>query len=145
MKTLHSLRRPVLLALLVAASLTACKKDKETEPEPDLASRAAGQYTFSELAFGGKTYPASSSNLKGGVTVTRQTATTVELKLNVNQKSDNEPFMDGSAGGILLTDVGNGEFDLNKDGEKLGRGSKNKLVLNGEDDNDVRFTITFTK
>ncbi|MFD2572057.1 hypothetical protein ACFSUS_15540 [Spirosoma soli] len=143
MKSFFPLYRSLLMALFVAASLTACKKDNE--PAPDVATRVAGTYTFSELTYGGRTVPASQTNLKGNVTVTRQTASTISMALDITSKSDDEPFLVGSVDDIAVTDAGNGDVEFKADSDKIARASGNKLIINGTDDNDVDFTITATK
>ncbi len=145
MKTLVSFRLPVLLLLLVIASLTGCKKGDNTEPAPDVAARVSGQYSFSELATGGKTYPASQTNLKGTITVTRQTATTVSMQLNIRLKSTNEAYADESAEGVTVSETGSGNVEYQLDGTVIARGSGNKISIEGEGDDGVAFTLTATK
>ncbi|MBC7890848.1 MAG: hypothetical protein H7Y12_01430, partial [Sphingobacteriaceae bacterium] len=47
--------------------------------------------------------------------------------------------------GITLSEAGNGEVDFVHEGEKVAKGGKNKLVINGVDDNDEEFTIMLKK
>lgn len=138
-------RRSALLALLVAASLSACKKENDPAPAADLADRLSGQYTLAQVTVNGKSYSASEAGLKGGGSVTRQSASTVSMMLNINDSSTGEGFLNGSVDDITLTDAGNGEVDLSKDGDKIGRGNQHKLTLNGKDDKNVPFTFTMTK
>lgn len=145
MKTFVSFRLPVLLMLLVIASLTGCKKGDNTEPAPDVAARVSGQYAFSELAAGGKTYPASQTNLKGTITVTRQTATTVSMQLNIRLKSTNEAYADESAEGVTVSETGSGNIEYQLDGTVIAKGSGNKISIEGEGDDGVAFTLTATK
>jgi|GEM_PF-3165070 len=141
-----SLCRAGLLTLLVAATLTACKQNSDPQPESsDLAARVTGQYTYASLTTGGKTYPADETSLKGGVTVTRQSENSVTMQFNIRSTATNQPFLDGSATGITLREAGNGEVDLVHEGETVARGGKNKLVINGVDDNNDEFTITLKK
>ncbi|WP_461055318.1 hypothetical protein [Spirosoma arcticum] len=138
--------RFVGLALLLSTTLfTACKK-QNVDPQPaDAATQAAGQYTYSKLSFDGKTLPASQTNLKGTISVTRQTGSTVTMALDIRQKSDNEEFMVLSADGIDVSDAGSGTLSFRYAGEQIGTLKGNKLTINGEDDNSTRFTIRATK
>ena len=138
--------RFVGLALLLSTTLfTACKK-QNVDPQPaDAATQAAGKYTYSELSYNGKTLPSDQTNLKGTITVTRQTGSTVTMDLNIRQKSSNDEFMVFSADDIDVTDAGNGNLSFRYDGEQIGTLEGNKLVINGEDDSNVRFTIGATK
>ena len=145
MKTIISFRLPVLLMLLVIASLTGCKKSDNNTPAPDLAARVAGQYSFSELAAGGKTYPASQTNLKGTITVTRQTATTVAMQLNIRLKSTNEAYADESVENVTVSEKSNGNVEYQLDGTVIARGSGSKISIEGEGDDGVAFTLTATK
>ena len=143
MKTFLTQYRAALLMLLVALSISACKKDSN-EPSPDLGTRAAGQYTFSELTFDGKTLPASQTNLKGTVSVVRQTATNVSMELNITSKSTNEDFLVGSVDNIDLVNSGS-DVEFRAQGDKVATLSSKKLTIRGRDDNDVEFSIIATK
>ncbi len=145
MKTITYFRLPVLLMLLVIASLTGCKKGDNNDPAPDVAARVSGQYAFSELEAAGKTYPASQTNLKGTITITRQTATTVSMQLNIRLKSTNEAYADESADDIAVRETGNGNVEFHIDGTVIARGSGNKISIEGEGDDGVAFTLTATK
>lgn len=138
--------RFVWLALLLSTTLfTACKK-QNVDPKPaDAATQAAGNYTYSELSFNGKTLPASQTNLKGTINVTRQTGSTVMMDLNIRQKSDNGEFMVLSADGIDVSDAGNGTLSFRYEGEQIGTLKGNKLTINGEDEDNTPFTISATK
>lgn len=145
MKTFSFLRAG-LLVLLTAATLTACKQNNDPQPESsDLAGRVTGQYTYASLTTGGKTYPADETSLKGGVTVTRQSETSVTMQFNIRSTATNQPFLDGSATDITLNEAGNGEVNFVHEGETVAKGGKNKLLINGVDDNDEEFTITLKK
>ena len=138
--------RFVWLALLLSATLfTACKKEKDPAPAADLATRVAGKYTYSELSYNGKILPASQTNLKGDVTVTRQTATTVSLALNILTKSANEEFMVLSADGVDVSEATGGEVSFRYQGQQVGTLSGNKLTINGEDESNVPFHLSATK
>ena len=137
--------RHVWLALLLSAGLfTACKKEADPAPA-DLATRVAGQYTFSELAYDGKTLPASQTNLKGKVDVTRQTATTVAMALDIRLKSTNDEFMVLTADGVDVVDAGSAGISFRYHGEQVATLNNNKLTINGEDDNNVPFRLSATK
>ncbi len=142
------LRRAGLLMLLaVAATLSSCKKNTEVEPQGDLSDRIAGQYTFSSLTLGGKVYPAAESNIKGGVAVTRATASSVDMNFNITLKSNGAEFITGLAEDVELTDLGGGQVQLRASGETqpLGKGGNNKLELNSVDEDGTPFTLTLTK
>ncbi len=121
--------RFVWVALLLSTTLfTACKKDG-TEPvaPADAATQAAGKYTYSELSYNGKTLPADQTNLKGTITVSRQTNATVMMDLNIRQKSNNDEFMVIEAEDIDVTDKGNGNLSFSYDGEEIAKLNGNKL------------------
>lgn len=133
------------LAILLSASLfTACKK--EVEPAPaDLATRVSGQYTFSELSYDGKILPASQTNLKGKIDVTRQTGTTVTMALDIRLKSTNEEFMVLTADGVDVVDAGSAGVSFRYQGEQVATLSNSKLTINGEDEKNVPFRLSATK
>lgn len=137
--------RSLLLALLVALSFTACKKGNDPAPAADVATRVAGQYTYSELSYGGKTLPADQTNLKGSISITRQTASTVSMNLNIRQKSTNDEFMVLSVDGMDVSESGNGDVSFRYEGEQVAVLKGNKLTINGEDDDNVRFSLSATK
>ncbi|CAN5534801.1 hypothetical protein BH09BAC4_BH09BAC4_16540 [soil metagenome] len=144
MKTLVSFRT-ALLALLVVASLSACKKTDAETAAPDLAGRVAGQYNFSELSAGGKTYPASETNLKGNITVTRQTATTVSMKVNLALKSTNETYADDSAENVTVVETSGGTVEFRYNTNVIARANGNKLSIDGAGADGVDLTISATK
>lgn len=144
MNSFFSFRCSALLVFLFAASLTACKKDN-ADPAPDLASRVAGTYTFSELATGGKTYQAKDTNLKGSISVNRQTATTVSIAVNIRLKSTDETFLDDSADDVTVVDMGSGAVEYRLNSTVIAKGSTNKLSISGEDEDGVALTLTATK
>ncbi|GAA4467394.1 hypothetical protein GCM10023189_51000 [Nibrella saemangeumensis] len=136
-------RRSVMLVLLAAVSFTACKK--EVEPDPDMASQIAGSYTYTEAKIGGKTYPASQTNIKGSVKVIRETANTVSLDLNIRAKSDNSDFLVGSVDGIELTDAGSGTIGLRVESDEIAQVKGDKIIIKSTDDTGAQFTITAEK
>jgi hypothetical protein len=138
--------RFVWLALLLSATLfSACKKSG-VDPQPaDLATRVAGQYTFSELSYNGKTLPASQTNLKGSVTITRSTASTVEMALDIRMKSTGEEFMVVTADDIEVSEASGGDVSFRYEGERIASLSGSKLTINGEDEDNVPFKLTATK
>lgn len=146
MKTLlSSFRLSALAVLFLVAALTGCKKGSNADPVPDLASRVAGQYTFSELTAAGKTYPASQTNLKGTIIVTRQTATTVSVKASINLKSTNEVYADDLVDDVTVTETGGNNVEFQADGTVIARGTGSKISIEGEGADGVSFTLTATK
>lgn len=144
MKTRVSFRT-ALLALLVVASLSACKKSDSETAAPDLASRVAGQYNFSELSASGKTYPASETNLKGSITVTRQTATTVSMKVNLALKSTNETYADDSVENVTVVETSGGNVEFRYNNNVIARANGSKLSIDGEGADGVDLTISANK
>lgn len=138
-------RLSALLVLLLAVLVTACKKGENADPSPDLAARVAGTYTYSELKTGGKTYKASDTNLKGTISLTRQTATTVAIKLAIVNKSTNESFADDAADDVDVVDLGSGNVELHYNGNTIAKISGNKISIEGEDDAGTEFTLSASK
>ncbi|GAB4014271.1 hypothetical protein GCM10028808_36240 [Spirosoma migulaei] len=145
MKTRLTFRFPAFLVVLFIASLTSCKKGNEVAPAPDLAARVAGTYTYSELTTGGKTYPASDTNLKGTITLGRQTATTVSIQLAIINKTTNETFADDAAEGVSVTEASNGNVELRYQGNVIAKVNGSKVSIEGEDEAGTSFTLTATK
>jgi hypothetical protein len=139
--------RLVWIALLLSASLfTACKKENVDPVEPgDFGNQAKGKYTYSELSVNGQTRPAKETNLTGTITVNRQSATLVSMDLDIRQKSTDDDFMVMSVEDVEVEDEGNGTLAFVYDGEKIGTLKGKKLIINGEDSSNVRFTIGATK
>ncbi|KAA9340355.1 hypothetical protein [Larkinella humicola] len=135
----------VWLVLFVAYSFTACKKDADPAPAPDLATQTAGLYTYSELAYSTKTVSADHTNLKGTITVTRQTETTVSLDVKIQVKSDGSDFMVVSVDNVELMETSSGAIALHYEGEHVGMVKGNTVKIEGVDDEQVKFTITATK
>jgi len=144
MKTYFSFYRPLMLAILFVASLSACKKNN-TDPAPDLASRVAGTYSYSELVAGGQTYPASKTDLKGTMNVTRQSATTVSIIVDFRIKSTNEVFLQDSADDVTVVDAGSGNIEYRLNGNVIAKGTTSKLSITGEDNSGAELTISATK
>ncbi|MBO0952596.1 hypothetical protein [Fibrella forsythiae] len=146
MKTVPTFSRMMLAFMLGILMFTSCKKDNDTTPSPmaDLATRIAGQYTYSELSYGGKTRPADQTDMKGSIVVTRKTATTVNMVLDFRIKSSGEEFLVLSADDVQVTETG-GEVSFMYQGSKVGILKANKLTINGEDDANVPFGISATK
>lgn len=145
MKTQVTFRFSALLMLLFIASLTSCKKGADVAPAPDLAARVAGTYTYSEIMTGGKTYPASDTNLKGTITLARETATSVSIQLAILNKSTNEVFADDSATGVSVSEASNGNVELKYQGNVIAKISGSKISIEGSDDAGTDFTLTATK
>ncbi len=144
MKNYLYFRRITLLMLLATAALTSCKKDKDAVA-PDAATSVAGNYTYSELTFNGNTLPAAETNLKGSISLTRQTATQVTINVNLRSKSDNSEFIVENVDGVEVADLGSGSYGLRYDSEEFAQVKGNKLTLKGVDEDGVTFTITATK
>ncbi|GAB2540246.1 hypothetical protein [Spirosoma aerophilum] len=145
MKTISYFRFSAWLVLLVSVSLASCKKGDNSDPAPDLAARVAGTYTYSEIVAGGKTYPASETNLKGTITLSRQTATTVAIQLAIVNKSTNEAFADDSADDVTVAEVNNGNIELRYNGNVIAKIKGSKISIDGEDDAGTSFTLMATK
>ncbi|MPR36823.1 hypothetical protein [Salmonirosea aquatica] len=144
MKSTLYIRRISLLMLLIAASLSSCKKDKDPVA-PDAATTVAGNYTYSELTFNGQTLPASQTNLKGSISLTRQTATQVTIDVNLRSKSDNSEFIVENVDGVEVADLGSGTYGLRYESEEFAQVKGNKVILKGVDEDGVNFTITASK
>lgn len=131
-----------LIALFIAVSFTACKK--EAEVDPDLANRVAGRYSLSKIELNGTTKAIKDTYFTGMMEVKRESATSVTLILDV-KGINNSPFLTDTYDNVTVTDVGNGEVELTKDGNNLGRGGKNTLALRGTDTVGAAFVLTGTK
>ena len=145
MKTIVRFRFVWLALLLTTSLLTGCKKNSVEPVAPDAATQAAGTYTYAGLTFNGQTLPASQTNLKGTIIVTRESANKVAMNVNIRQKTDNEEFIVLTGNGIDLLDAGSGKLTFNYEGEQISELSGNKLTINGVDDSNVHFTISATK
>lgn len=136
----------MVVALLVGTTLfTACKKENVVVEPVDAATQATGKYTYSELSYNGKTVPASETNLKGTISVSRESASKVGMVLDIRQKSSNEEFMVFDVDDVHVTDQGNGSLSFSYDGEEVAKLKGKKLTINGVDDDNVRFTVSATK
>lgn len=144
MKNTLYIRHISLLMLMIAATLSSCKKDKDPVA-PDAATTVAGNYAYSELTFNGQTLPGDKTDLKGSVTLTRQTATQVKVAANIRIKSSNAEFIVADAEGVEVADQGNGSYGLRYEGEEFAQVKGNKLILKGVDEDGTNFTITATK
>ena len=144
MKTTLRLRF-VWFALLLSATLfTACKKENVDPVAPaDLADRVAGTYKFAELSANGQTLPADETNLKGTITVSRQTATTVRMVFAISLKNGN-PFLDDTFDDVEVSESGS-EILYEVDGQTFARGKGNSISINGRDSANKAFTLTAKK
>lgn len=143
MKALLFFRRSALLAFLFAVSLTACKKS-EMAPAPDLASRVSGQYTYSELTSGGKTYPANQTNLAGGIKITRQTATTVSMAVTFTLKTG-ETYAEDSVDNVTVTETSSSTVEFRSGSYVIARATGNKISIDGDGPDGEAVTISATK
>ncbi len=138
-------RRLALFLLLAITSLSACKKETDATPTGDLGTRAAGQYTLTEISAGGKTLPAAQADLKGSINVTRQTATSVNLDFNIREKSTNDEVLVGTADGLEVSSAGGNAISFRGDNAEVATLSGNRLSIKVEDDNGVDVTFVATK
>ncbi|WP_247237152.1 hypothetical protein [Telluribacter sp. SYSU D00476] len=144
MKNINYFRIIPLLIILMTGVLSSCKKDKDIIA-PDAATAIAGQYGYSELTYNGKTLPANQTDLKGSVTLNRQTSTQVEISLDIRMKSSNSEFLVGSLDDVEVADKGDGNYSLSYEGEEFAQIKGKKLTFKGEDVDGVPFTIGATK
>ncbi|HEV7351205.1 hypothetical protein [Telluribacter sp.] len=144
MKNFNYFRCIPVLMLLLVASLSACEKNKEIVA-PDAATTVAGQYTYSELNLNGKTLPASQTDLKGTVSLTRETATSVTMVLNIRMKSDNSEFLVDNLDETEVVDLGSGLYSLRLEGQEFAQIKDKKLTIKGVDTGGVSFSIAATK
>ncbi|GAB3178046.1 hypothetical protein [Telluribacter humicola] len=133
-----------LLMILMVTVLSSCKKDKDIIA-PDAATAIAGQYTYSELTYNGKTLPANQTDLKGSVKLTRQTASLVDIALNIRIKSSDSEFLVGTLDGADVIDQGSGNYSLSYENDEFGQIKGEKLTIKGVDSDGVSFTITAKK
>ena len=134
--------RTALMAVMLIAALTGCKKEADVNPE--LSARVTGSYTISKVELGGKTYPADQTNLKGSITVSRESDASVGIDLNITTKNNGD-FLQGSVSGVSLTDAGGGEVNLVKDGDQIGKGGNGKVSIKVTDEKDQDIVITLAK
>lgn len=145
MKALRYSLKPVLgLLMVLSLLLTSCGKDKENDPAPDLAAKIAGTYSFTEIIFQGETIPAIETSVKGNIKITRATESTVDVDLNIRQKSTNDEFMVELVKGVVVS-PGNGTIDLFFEGKKVAEVKGNRLSVNSADGDDEPFTLVATK
>jgi hypothetical protein len=142
MKALHySLKSVLGICIILSLFLTSCK---EKETAPDLATQIEGNYAFTEVVLDGQTIPASQTNIKGSVKITRATETTVDVDLNIRQKSNNDEFLVGKVTGVKASQ-GSGIIDLIYEGENVGSVKGNKLSIKSVDEKDQEFTLVAIK
>lgn len=144
MKKFNYFRTIPLLIILMTVVFSSCKKDKDIVA-PDAATAIAGQYSYAELTYNGKTLPANQTDLKGSVTLNRQTESMVEIALDIRMKSSNSEFLVGSLDDVVVADQGNGTYSLSYEGEEFAQIKGKKLTFKGEDVDGVPFTIGATK
>ncbi|GAB2779124.1 hypothetical protein GCM10027275_23320 [Rhabdobacter roseus] len=135
---MKNVRFTLLLLWAATALLSSCKKEKD--PAPDLATRVASTYVFSELFYDGRTIPAKDTDLKGSVRITRKTETTVDIQLDIRQKSTNDDFMAYDVEGVILTENGSEVF-LAYEGEQFAKIKGDAITVTGEDSAGERFAI----
>ncbi len=146
MNTLFIPNRIALFLLLIVASLSACKKNSDVvTPAPDAASSVAGKYTFSELSYNGKVVSAADADLKGTINLTRQSATSVDMAVDLRAKSDGTEFIVETVNGVEVADMGSGTTGLRYNGSQIAQIKSNKLTISGKDDDGISFSITAAK
>jgi hypothetical protein len=138
-------RRLALFLLVGITSLSACKKDTEPVASGDLGTRAAGTYTLTELSGGGKTIPAAQADLKGSISVVRQTATSVDLNFDIREKSTNDEVLVGSADGLEVSSAGGNKISFKGDNAEVATLDGNRLSIKIEDSNGVDVTFVAVK
>ncbi|MBO0935847.1 hypothetical protein J2I47_04740 [Fibrella sp. HMF5335] len=145
MKTSIITRR-LAIGLLAMSLFSACKKDADVTPTPtgDLGTRAAGQYTLTEVATGGKTYPAAQADLKGTISITRATETTANIDFNIRSKSDNGEVLVGNVNGLQLSASGSA-IAFKGDNAQVATLNGNKLSVEISDNSGVAATFIATK
>ncbi|MBO0930271.1 hypothetical protein [Fibrella aquatilis] len=145
MKTALITRR-LAMAMLAVSLFSACKKDSvdAITPTTDLGTRAAGQYTLTELSAGGKTIPAAQADLKGTISITRATATSANIDFNIRSKSDNDEVLVGNVNGLELSASGN-VIAFKGQNAQVATLNGNKLSVEIEDNSGVAVTFIATK
>ena len=147
MKTAFITRR-LAVAMLAVSLFSACKKKSGVDPvtpTTDLSTRAAGQYTLTELSGGGKTIPAAQADLKGTISITRATASTSSLAdFDIRSKSANEEVLVGTANGLQLSANGNA-IAFKGDNAQVATLTGNKLSIEIEDSAGTPVTFIATK
>lgn len=142
MKTISNVWRTITAMFLITFLVASCSKKKD--PEPDLATRVSGTYTYSELTFGGNTLSADQTNLKGTIVVSALSADRVKVKLDIRLKSNNEEFMVVEASDVMLIDSAS-SVDLIYNSERIAGITGNKITINGVDETGASFTIAGVK
>ena len=140
--------RVALFLMLIVASLSACKKNNDAVtpvPPADAATTVAGEYTFSELSYNGKVVSAADADLKGAINLTRKSATTVDMAVDLRAKSDNTEFIVETVTGVEVADLGSGTTALRYNGNQVAQIKSNKLTISGKDEDGVAFSITAAK
>jgi hypothetical protein len=139
----YSLKSVLGICMMLSLFLTSCT-DKEKDAAPDLATQIEGNYAFTEVVLDGQTVPASQTNIKGSVKITRATETTVDVDLNIRQKTSNEEFLVGKVTGVIASQ-GTGIINLIYEGENVGSVKGNKLSIKSVDEKDQEFTLVAVK
>ncbi|MBO0952890.1 hypothetical protein [Fibrella forsythiae] len=143
MTSLVNPNRLILLLLLLVSSLSACKKNNDVTAL-DAAASVAGRYTFSELSYGGRVVSAADSDLRGTITLTRQSASSVDMVIDLRIKSTNDEFVVQTVNGVQLATQGE-LTTLRYQGDQLAQIKGNKLTIEGDDADGVPFAVTATK
>lgn len=145
MKPMKNLLNAMKLTLagiaLMTVILSGCKRHENDSPEPDIATRISGKYTYSELEVKGKVTPADQTNLKGMVQIARSKESAVNATIDIRQRSTNEAFMVYDLKDVMVSETASG-IDLFYESERVAQVKGNKLIINGIDEGDESFTIS---
>lgn len=137
-----SVQKSILMLLFIGVSLTACEKEK---PEPDLATKASGKYTYSEMIFREQTIPASQTTIKGTIIIKKRASEAVDVVLDIRQKTSNDEFMAYPIDDVTISSGENNAINFFQEGKRVAQLKGNKLYLNGVDESDESFTLVATK
>ncbi len=110
----------------------------------ELSAKVVGKYTFTSVTEDGKTYPASQTQLAGGVNIIRESATTVTMQLDIHSKT-NEPFLQGTVTNLKVMDTGNNEINLVNGDDIVAKGGNGKLMVRATYSDGTYIDITVTK
>lgn len=138
MQTINHFFR-TFFTLVFLVSVASCSKEEAVNPV--LAARVEGTYTVTQIETAGKLYNVT-ADTKGTMSVTRVDEKTVNVAINITHPT--QPIK-GTLTNITLSDAGNGEVGLIKDGYNLGMGGNNKLSMKFVDTDGTNFVFISTK
>jgi hypothetical protein len=96
------------------------------------------------LTSDGKTYPASQTNLKGTIKVTRQTATTVSMDVNLLLKTG-ETYAEDSVDDVTVMEKSGGTVEFRSGSYVIARATGTKISIDGDGPDGNTVTISATK